>query len=61
MTGGCDTRPGGDCMRATDSTELLTEGEAAWVFTAPLPSARQTIRGASIDNKIIITGAWVGH
>ena len=48
-------------MRATDSTELLTEGEAAWVFTAPLPPARHTVRGASIDNKIIITGAWVDH
>ena len=59
MTGGCDARYENDnCKRVIDSTELLTEGEASWVFTAPLPSARQMIKGGSIDNKIIITGAY---
>ena len=38
------------------STELLVEATSAWVFTGELPSARGGLRGANIDNKIIMTG-----
>ena len=38
------------------STELLVETGLAWVFTGDLPSPRSFLRGANIDNKILITG-----
>ena len=38
------------------STELLVEATSAWVFAGELPSARGGLRGANIDNKIIMTG-----
>ena len=39
-----------------DSTELLTEGDHAWVFSGLLPSARHSLRAATLDNKLIVTG-----
>ena len=38
------------------STELLMESASAWVLTGELPSPRYGLRGANIDNKIIMTG-----
>ena len=39
-----------------DSTELLTEGASAWVFSGVLPYARNTLRAATLDNRLIVTG-----
>ena len=40
------------------STELLEETASAWVFTGELPSPRSSLRGANIDNKVLMTGNW---
>ena len=69
MTGGCTGHSGeyddrepwnsGHCSKWTDSTELLTEGDKAWVYSAPLPSPRDYLSGASINNKIIVSGECI--
>ena len=41
---------------ALDSTEVLVEGAAQWQFSAPLPSPRTELQGATLGNKIIVTG-----
>ena len=57
VTGGCTVRNGNDdCTASTDTTELLTAGAMAWVYTDPLPSARDRLSGASINNRVIISG-----
>ena len=38
------------------STELLLETASAWTFTGELPSPRRGLRGANIDNKVLMTG-----
>ena len=38
------------------STELLIGTASAWVFTGELPSRRGNLRGANIDNKVLMTG-----
>ena len=38
------------------STELLMETASAWVLTGELPSPRYGLRGAHIENKILMTG-----
>ena len=38
------------------STELLVETASAWVNTGELPSPRWGLRGANIDNRILMTG-----
>ena len=39
------------------STELLVETESAWVYTiGELPSPREGLRGANIDNKVLMIG-----
>ena len=38
------------------STELLEETASAWVYTGELPSPRYGLRGANIDNRILMTG-----
>ena len=40
------------------STELLVETASAWVYTGELPSPRNGLRGANIDNKVLMTGNW---
>ena len=40
------------------STELLPQTAFQWVYSGPLPSARHGVRGATLDNKLIITG-WL--
>ena len=41
---------------AISSTELLVETAPAWIFTGELPSPRHGLRGANIDNKVVMTG-----
>ena len=51
VTGGWD---GSDVL---DSTEILEDKNwSYWRMTAPLPSARDGLRAASIDNKILVFG-----
>merc|ERR1712020_675888 len=38
------------------STELLVETSSAWVYTGELPSPRTGLRGANIDNRVLMTG-----
>ena len=38
------------------STELLVGEASAWVLTGELPSPRQGLRGANIDNRVLMTG-----
>ena len=38
------------------STELLVETASAWVLTGELPSPRYALRGANIDNRVLMTG-----
>ena len=38
------------------STELLVENTSAWVLTGELPSPRQALHGANIDQRVIMTG-----
>ena len=38
------------------STELLVGEASAWVLTGELPSPRDGLRGANIDNKVLMTG-----
>ena len=60
VTGGCTGhRYDKECTEWTDSTELLTEGDKAWVHSAPLPSPRDYLSGASINNKIIVSGECI--
>ena len=51
MTGG--RKEGGGSL---SSTELLVETAKAWVFTGKLPSPRHGLRGANIDNRVLMTG-----
>ena len=57
VTGGCTAvNSDGSCTAVTDTTEVLTAGASAWVYTAPLPSFRIGLSGASINNRIIVSG-----
>ena len=50
MTGGSPSSTAGD------STELLVHGAAQWTRSGSLPSPRRGLKGARINNKIIVTG-----
>ena len=39
-----------------DSTELLLPSATSWTFSGALPSPRWDLRGATLDNKVVITG-----
>ena len=39
-----------------DSTELLLPSAISWTYSAALPSTRYSLRGATLDNKVVITG-----
>ena len=41
------------------STETLVQDAAQWVYTGPLPSARQRPIGATLGDKLIMTGEMV--
>ena len=47
---------GGMNYDTLDSTEVLVEGAAQWLFSAPLPSPRTELQGATLGNKIMVTG-----
>ena len=51
VAGGMDSR-----LVELSSTELLVETASAWVFTGELPSPRYGLRGANIDNRVLVTG-----
>ena len=38
------------------STELLVENSAKWIYSGELPTPRYGLRGANIDQKVIMTG-----
>ena len=38
------------------STELFLPYATSWRYSAPLPSPRRDLRGATLDNKVVITG-----
>ena len=50
VTGGYDTG-------YLSSTELLVHGASSWTSSGPLPSPRRYLRGAALNNKIVVTGA----
>ena len=39
-----------------DSTELLHQDASQWVYAGSLPSVRLGLRGATLGNKLIMTG-----
>ena len=41
-----------------DSTELYIPGEDQWTISGPLPSRRSYLRGATISNKVLVTGKF---
>ena len=49
VTGGLGSRP-------LSSTELLVEGSSHWVKTGNLPTPLEGLRGANIDNRVLMTG-----
>ena len=53
VTGGWTGYPNYDYL---SSTELLVGTASAWVYTGELPSPRSLLRGANIDNKVVMTG-----
>ena len=38
------------------STELLVENSAKWIYSGELPTPRDGLRGANIDQRVIMTG-----
>ena len=43
----------------TDTTEILTKGASAWVFSKPLPSQRYAMSASTLDNKLIVAGKYL--
>ena len=52
VSGGLDD----ESIARLSSTELLVETASAWVNTGELPSPRSGLRGANIDNRVLMTG-----
>ena len=52
VTGGRDSSYYNDLS----STELLVETSAAWILTGELPTPRRGLRGANIDQRVLMTG-----
>jgi len=50
VTGGSDGRD------SLSSTELLQDGSSSWTYTGGLPTRRYGLRGANINNKVLMTG-----
>ena len=44
-----------------DSTELLTEGASAWVFSGVLPTPTRHFSAATLDNKLFATGMSIWY
>ena len=60
MTGGCTAENSvSGYTTYTDTTEVLKTpiiNSTSWVYTSPLPSAWYLLTGASINNRVIISG-----
>ena len=56
VTGGVDPSP--PSYKSLDSTELLLPSATSWtnINTAALPSGRRGLSGATLNNKIVVTG-----
>ena len=55
VTGGWDYLADG--WDSLDTTELLLPSATSWVYSyANLPSPRHRLRGATLNNKIVMTG-----
>ena len=39
-----------------DSTELLLPSASSWTYSGALPSTRYGLRGATLNNKVVVTG-----
>ena len=52
VTGG-NYKPSGGSL---DSTELLRQDASQWVYAGSLPSARMGVRGATLGDKLVMTG-----
>ena len=50
---------GYDGSAPLSSTELMVGTASAWVFTGELPSPRDGLRGATIDNMVLMTGITI--
>ena len=51
VTGGLDSNG-----NRLDSTELLLPSATSWTYSAALPSPRTRLRGATLNNKVVVTG-----
>merc|ERR1712218_367324 len=56
VTGGDKLGTGNALSQPLSSTELLVHGASDWTSSVPLPSTRTLLRGATINNKILVTG-----
>jgi len=50
----------GDGYNDLSSTELLVENSAKWIYSGELPTPRDGLRGANIDQRVIMTGGREG-
>ena len=55
VTGGMHSPEGQDWI-TLDSTEVLEDKAGTWRLTSPLPSARDGLRAASVENNILLFG-----
>ena len=53
VTGGADASE-----NFHSSTEIYSDSTATWSFAAPLPSPRQTIMSATLDNSVFVFGEY---
>ena len=56
VTGGYYATTDGYNSTTLDSTELLLPSAISWIYSDALPSPRYLLRGATLDNKVVITG-----
>ena len=47
---------GGINQGTLDSTELLFPSANIWSYSAALPSPRSWLKGATLNNKVVVTG-----
>ena len=47
---------GSPLSSAGDTTELLVHGDNSWTSSGRLPTPRTRLRGATINNRIVVTG-----
>ena len=55
VTGGSDT------YQVMTSTELYVPSTGHWRIRSPLPSARQGLRAATVDNRVLVFGTGFGE